>query len=111
MVRRIIPGLLEGIPCAMQSLFGETILFSFDIVQGLLGGDFGLMLDHRAVGDPLVSCFEWRLPVRLLSARMNSYVTRYILDNEKAVANVSIAQSLNSEEEIDKENRRRWSRV
>ena len=95
----------------MQSLFGETILFNFDIVQGLLGGDFGLMLDHRAVRDPLVSWFEWRLPVRVLSARMNSYVTHYILDNEKAVAKVSMAQSLNSDEEIDKENRRRWSKV
>ena len=91
----------------MQSLFGETILSNFDLVQGLLGGDFGLMLDRRAVEDPLVSCFEWRL----LSARMDSYVTHYILDNEKAVAKVSIAQSLNSEEELDEKNRRRWSKV
>ena len=80
----------------------------FDLVQGLLDGDFGLMLDRRAVEDPLVSCFGWRLPV--LSARMDSYVIHYILD-EKAVAKVSIAQSLNSEEGIDKENRRRWSKV
>ena len=41
---------------------------------------------------------------------MDSYVIRYI-PNEKAVAKVSIAQSLNSEEEVDEENRRRWNKV
>ncbi len=40
--------------------------------------------------------------MRVLSARMGSYVIHYILD-EKAVVKVSIAQSFNSEEEIDKE--------
>ena len=39
----------------MQLLLGETILSNFDLVQGLRGGNFGLMLDRRAVEDPLVS--------------------------------------------------------
>ena len=39
----------------MQPLRGETILSNFDLVQGLLRGDSGLMLDRGAVEDPLVS--------------------------------------------------------
>ena len=71
------------------------------------------MLDRRAVEDPLVSnsrVMELSLPVRDLLARMESYIIHYILD-EKAVAKVSIAQSSKSGEEIDKKNRRRWSKV
>ena len=41
---------------------------------------------------------------------MDSYVIHYISD-EIAVAKRSIAQSLSSEDEIDMENRRRWSKV
>ena len=87
----------------MQLLLGETILSNFDLVQGLFGGDFELMLDRRAVEDPLVSH-------PTVAARMDSYVLHYILDNRED-ARVSIAQSLNSEEEVDKENRRRWNKV
>lgn len=49
-------------------------------------------------------------PVRALSTRMDSYVIHYISD-EIAFTKRSIAQSLNSEEEIVMENRRRWSKV
>ena len=44
---------------------------------------------------------------------MGPYIhcNRLHLRYEKAVAKVSIAQSLNNKEEIDKENTRRWSKV
>ena len=54
-LRQIDHGLLSGLPCAMQPLRGETILSNFDLVQGLLRRDCGLMLDRKAVEDPLVS--------------------------------------------------------
>ena len=95
-------------------MLGETILSNFDLVQGLLGGDFGLMLDRIAVEDPLVSnsaFLHGDCLCGFFSARMDSYVIHYYVFNNKAVAKVSIAQSLTSGEEIDKENRRRWSKV
>ena len=114
-MRQIVPGLLSGIPCAMQSLLGETILSNFDLVQGLLGGDFGLMLDPIAVEDPLVSnsaFWHGNCLCGFFSARMDSYLIHYYyVFNNKAVAKVSIAQSWTRGEEIDKENRRRWSKV
>ena len=95
-------------------MLGETILSNCDLVQGLLGGDFGLMLDRIAVEDPLVSnsaFLHGNCLCGFCSARMDSYLIHYYVFNNKAVAKVSIAQSLTSGEEIDKENRRRWSKV
>lgn len=70
-------------------LAGETTLSNFDPVQGLFGGDFGRVLDHRAVEDPPL----FRIHLFVIEAAcagscckngiIRAYVVHYTFDEQR----------------------------